>query len=222
MPPSRSLYYLRFVFLVVSARLSSRHAINKLVDSPQHRIISCNAKQLNVQLERLMFCKDVYVVPCDITPSHFTQRYTVCMYAVPFYITLSHFTQRYTICVYAVPFEITLTHVTQRYTVCVYAVPFDISLSHFTQRYTICVHAIPFYITLRKLTQCLPFVRTLCYSTLPWAISRNGTPFKRLRIYESHIFEQRLRTYESHIFELRTKTWMKVIPFQALFSLLPK
>ena len=167
MPPSRSLYYLRFVFLVVSARLSSRHAIKKLDDSPQHRIISCNAKQLNVQLEHLMFCKDVYVVPCDITPSHFMQRYIVCMYAVPFYTMLSHFTQRYTICVYAVPFEITLTHVTQRYTVCVYAVPFDISLSHFTHRYTICVYAIPFYITLSKLTQCLPFVRTLCYSTLP-------------------------------------------------------
>ena len=156
-----------------------------------------------------------YAEPFHATLHCLHVRCTILHHAEPFHAMLH-------ICVYAVPFDITLTHVTQGYTVCVYAVPFDISLSHFTQRYTICVHAIPFYITLRKLTQCLPFVRTLCYSTLPWAISRNGTPFKRLRIYESHIFELRLRTYESHIFELRTKTWMKVIPFQALFSLLPK
>ena len=81
----------------------------------------------------------VYAVPYDITPSHFTQRYTVCMYAVPFDITLSHFTQRYTICVYAVPFDITLSYFTLRYTVCAYAVLLDITLSHLTQRYTVCV-----------------------------------------------------------------------------------
>ena len=73
------------------------------------RKISCNAEQLNFQLERLMFCKDV----CTLYHS------TVCMYAVPFDITLSHFTQRFTICVYAVPIDITLSHFTQRYTICV-------------------------------------------------------------------------------------------------------
>ena len=154
MPPSRSLYYLRFVFLVVSARLSSRHAINKLDDSPQHRIISCNAKQLNVQLERLMFCKDVYVVPCDITPSHFTQRYTVCMYAVPFYIMLSHFTQRYTICVYAVPFDITWPMSRN-------ATLFVCTLYHSTFRWAISRNA-------------TPFVCTLYHSTLRWANWRNA------------------------------------------------
>ena len=78
---------------------------------------------------------------------------------------------------YAVPFYITQSHFTQLYTICVYAVPFDITLSHFTQRYTICVYAVPFYITLSYFTQRTPFVRTLCYSTLPCAIWRNATPF---------------------------------------------
>ena len=50
-------------------------------------------------------------------PSHFTQRYTVCMYAVPFYITVSHFTQHYAVRAYAVLFDIILSHFTQRYTV---------------------------------------------------------------------------------------------------------
>ena len=59
----------------------------------------------------------MYAVPLDITLSHFTQRYTVCMYAVPFNITLSHFSQRYTVCAYAVLFDITLSHFKQRYTV---------------------------------------------------------------------------------------------------------
>ena len=84
------------------------------------RKISCNAEQLNFQL-------DVYAV-----------HYTICVYAVPIDITLSHFKQRYTVCVYAVPINITLSHSTQRYTICVYAVPFDITLSYFTQRYTVC------------------------------------------------------------------------------------
>ena len=47
MPSNRSLFHLRFVLLVVSA--------SKLDDSPQHRNVSCNAKQFNVQIERLMF-----------------------------------------------------------------------------------------------------------------------------------------------------------------------
>ena len=151
--------------MVISARLSSRHAISKLDDSPQHQNISCNAKQFNVQPERLMFYKDVctlyhstlrctirhYAEPFHTTLHHLCVRCTIqhyakplhatllCMYAVPFDITLSHFTQRYTVCMYAVPFDITLSHFTQRYTVCAYAVLLDITLSHLTQRYTVCV-----------------------------------------------------------------------------------
>ena len=37
----------------------SRHATSKLDDSPQHRKISSNTKQFNVQIERLMFCKAI-------------------------------------------------------------------------------------------------------------------------------------------------------------------
>ena len=77
--------------------------------------------------------------PGDITLSHFTQRYTICVYAIPLDTTLSHFTLRYTVCMYAVPFYITLSYFTQRYTICAYAVPFYITLYHLTQRYTVCV-----------------------------------------------------------------------------------
>ena len=77
--------------------------------------------------------------PGDITLSHFTQRYTICVYAIPLDTTLSHFTLRYTVCMYAVPFYITLSYFTQCYTICTYAVLLDIILCHLTQRYTVCV-----------------------------------------------------------------------------------
>ena len=87
-PLSRSLLHLRFVLLVVSARLSSRHAISKLDNSPQHRSISCNAKQVNVQQERLMFCKDV------CTLYHTTLRRAISRSATLFVCTLYHSTLR--------------------------------------------------------------------------------------------------------------------------------
>ena len=95
MPPTRSLFYLRFVSLVVSARLSSRHAINKLDNSPQHRDILCNAKQLNVQLEHLMFCKDVCTLyhatfRGAISRNHSTLRWAISRNATPFVCTLYH------------------------------------------------------------------------------------------------------------------------------------
>ena len=77
--------------------------------------------------------------PGDITLSHFTQRYTICVYAIPLDTPLSHFTLRYTVCMYAVPFYITLSYFTQCYTICTYAVLLDIILCHLTQRYTVCV-----------------------------------------------------------------------------------
>ena len=95
MSPSRSLFYLRFVFLVVSARLSSLHAINKLDNSPQHRDILCNAKQLNAQLEHLMFCKDVCTLyhatfRRAISRNHSTLRWAISRNATPFVCTLYH------------------------------------------------------------------------------------------------------------------------------------
>ena len=122
-----------------------RYAINKLDDSPQHRIISARAS--NVLQRRVCCTMRHYAEPFHATLHCLHVRCTILHHAEPFHAMLD-------ICVYALPFDITLTHVTQGYTVCVYAVPFDISLSHFTQRYTICVYAIPFYITLSKLTQC--------------------------------------------------------------------
>ena len=145
MSPSRSLFHLRFVFWWFRP---SHHATRKLDDSPQHRNISCNVKQFNVQLELLMFWKAIL---CNATPFvctlyHSTLRSAISrnatllgMYAVLFYITLSHFTQRYTVCANAVLFDITLSLFTQRHTICVYSALFDITLSYLTQRYTVCV-----------------------------------------------------------------------------------
>ena len=80
---------------------------SELDDSPQHRNISCNAKEFNVQIERLMFCKAIRhnATPFVFTLYHSTLRWTiwrnttVCAYAVLLDITLSHLTQRYTVCV---------------------------------------------------------------------------------------------------------------------------
>ena len=114
-PLSRSLFYLRFVLLVVSARLSSRHAISKLDNSPQHRNISCSAKQVNVRLERLMFCKDV------CTLYHTTLRRAISRSATLFVCTLYHSTLRWAISRNATPFVCTLYHSTLRWAISRYA-----------------------------------------------------------------------------------------------------
>ena len=56
---------------------TSRHE-----DSPQHRNISSNTKQFNVQIERLMFCKAIRHYLC--------LRCTILHYAEPFHATLHH------------------------------------------------------------------------------------------------------------------------------------
>ena len=68
----------------------SRHATSKLDDSPQHRNISCNAKQFNVQIERLMFCKVIRhnAKPFHATLHHLCVRCTIRHYAEPFDATL--------------------------------------------------------------------------------------------------------------------------------------
>ena len=109
---------------------------------------------LNVQLERLMFCKDVYVVPCDITPSHFTQRYTVSMYAVPP-------TPCWAISRNATPFVCTLYHSKLRWPTSRNATLFVCTLYHSIFRWAISRNA-------------TPFVCTLYHSTLRWANWRNA------------------------------------------------
>ena len=83
---------------LVSARLSSRHAISKLDDSPQNRNISCNTKRFNVQLERLMFCKDV----CKLY--HSTLHWAIWRNATPFVCTLYNSKLRWAIWRNATPF----------------------------------------------------------------------------------------------------------------------
>ena len=126
----------------------------------------------------------MYAVPLDITLSHFTQRYTVCMYTVPFNITLSHFTQRYTVCAYAVLFDITLSHFKQRYTVwyvhcairhCAKPFPNDSTLHRMFVHCTIRHYVEAFDATLQHKTRRRPhngFVEWVC-STLSFSLVRD-------------------------------------------------
>ena len=98
MPPSKSLFYLRLYFWWF--RRDSLHVTPQA--SSTIRKISCNAKQLNVQLERLMFYKDV------CTLYHSTLRCTIRHYAEPFHTTLHHLCVRCTNRRYADPFHATL------------------------------------------------------------------------------------------------------------------
>ena len=63
----------------ISPKPTSKHD-----DSPQHRNISCNAKEFNVQIERLMFCK---AIRHNATPFVRTLCYTR-HYPEPFDATL--------------------------------------------------------------------------------------------------------------------------------------
>ena len=113
MSPSRSLFHLRFVFWWFRP---SHHATRKLDDSPQHRNISCNVKQFNVQLELLMFWKAIL---CNATPFvctlyHSTLRSAISRNATLFVCTLYCSTLRSAISRNATPFVRTLCYSTLR------------------------------------------------------------------------------------------------------------
>ena len=97
MPPSKSLFYLRLYFWWF--RRDSLHVTPQA--SSTIRKISCNAKQLNVQLERLMASdvlqRRVYAVPFDITLHHPTLRWAISHNATPFVCTLYQSTLRWAI-----------------------------------------------------------------------------------------------------------------------------
>ena len=143
MPPSKSLFYLRLYFWWFLR--DSLHVTPQA--SSTIRKISCNAKQLNAQLERLMFYKDV----CTLYHS------TVCMCAVPFDITLHHPTLRWAISHNATPFVCTLYQSTLRWAISRNATLFLCTLYHSTLRRAISRNATPFV--------CTPYS-----ATLRWAI----------------------------------------------------
>ena len=97
---------------------TSRPAIGKLDDSPQHQNISCNATQFNVQLERLMFCKDV------CTLYHSTLRQAISRNATLFVCTLYHSIWRWAISRNATPFVRTLCYSTLPWAIWCNAIPF--------------------------------------------------------------------------------------------------
>ena len=108
----------------------SRHATSKLDDSPQHRNISSNTKQFNVQIERLMFCKVIrhYAKPLHATLHCLYVRCTIRHYAKPFHATLNCLYVRCTIRHDAEPFHTTLLHMYVHCTILHYLVPFDATL----------------------------------------------------------------------------------------------
>ena len=79
---------------------------SKLDDLRQHRNISCNAKQFNVQLERLMFCTAIQrnATPFVCTLYHSTLRWAISRNATLFVCTLYHSTLRWAISRNATPF----------------------------------------------------------------------------------------------------------------------
>ena len=108
----------------------TRHATSKLDDSPQHRNISCNAKQFNVQIERLMFCKVIRhnAKPFHATLHHLCVRCTIRHYAEPFHATLQCSYVRCTVLHYAELFHATLHRLCVRCATRHYPVPFDATL----------------------------------------------------------------------------------------------
>ena len=64
-----------------------------------NRNISCNAKQFNAQIERLMFCKAIRhnATPFICILYHSTLRWAISLNAIPFVCTLYHSTLRWAI-----------------------------------------------------------------------------------------------------------------------------
>ena len=181
-----------FAVVLLVVRRDSLHVTPQA--SSTIRKISCNAKQLNVQLERLMFYKDVCtlyhstVCMCavlfDITLHHPTLRWAISHNATPFVCTLYQSTLRWAISRNATLFLCTLYHSTLRRAISRNATPFVCTPYHSTLRWAIQRNATPFVGTLYHSTlrwtisrNATLFVRKPCYPALPWAISRNATPF---------------------------------------------
>ena len=124
----------------------TRHATSKLDDSPQHRNISCNAKQFNVQIERLMFYKVIRhnATPFVCTLYHSTLRWAISRISTPFVCTLYHSTLRWAIPRNATLFVCTLCHSTLRRAISRNATPFARTLCYSTLPCAIWRNATPF------------------------------------------------------------------------------
>ena len=112
-----------------------------------------NIEIFQVILSNLMFSVWCSAKLFEITRSHFTQLYTICVYTEPFDIKLSHFTQRYTVC--------TLYHSTLRLAISHNATPYVSTLYHSTLRCAIWRNATPFVPTLCSRHYPEPFDATL-------------------------------------------------------------
>ena len=99
---------------------------SKLDDLRQHRNISCNAKQFNVQLERLMFCTAIQrnATPFVCTLYHSTLRWAISRNATLFVFALWWSTRRQAISRNATPYVCTLNHLTLRRAIWRNATPF--------------------------------------------------------------------------------------------------
>ena len=124
----------------------TRHATSKLDDSPQHRNISCSAKQFNVQIERLMFYKVIRhnATPFVCTLYHSTLRWAISRNSTPFVCTLYHSTLRWAIPRNATLFVCTLCLSTLRRAISRNATPFVRTLCYSTLPCAIWRNATPF------------------------------------------------------------------------------
>ena len=153
-PPSRSLFH--FAVCTFGGFGEIAFSSNKLDDSPQHRNISCNAKQFNFQLERLMSCKQF-----DVTLNHLCLRCTIRHYTEPFHAMLYYLFVRCAIRYYAKPFHATLYRLcvrcTIRCTIRHYAKPFHATLHCLYVCCAIRHYAEPFHATLHCLFYAVQF-----------------------------------------------------------------
>ena len=120
----------KLIFLICCDIFQSKWYRNALIANTLFGkpINACNAKQFNIELERLMFCKTIRrnATPFDGTLYHLTLRWAISRNATPFVRTLCYSTLPWAISSNATPFGLC-------------TVLFDIALSHLTQRYTVCV-----------------------------------------------------------------------------------
>ena len=130
-----------------SLHFTSHHELD---DSAQHQNTSCNAKQFNVELERLMFCK---AIRRNATPFDITQG--------PFHATLHCLYVRCTNRHNAGPFHATLHCLYVRCTILHYSeLSVRATLHRLNVRCAIRHYPEPFQATLHRL------VCALCYSIL--------------------------------------------------------
>ena len=135
--------YLTPLLIILCTNRPDILAITRFSREPrQHRNISSNNKQFNVQIERLMFCKAIPLFVCTVYDS--TLRWAISRNATLFVCTLYHSTLRWAISRNATPYVCTLYHSRLRWAISRNGTPFVRLLCYSTLPWAIWRNATPF------------------------------------------------------------------------------